>query len=49
MRSNERAFRQASDALIALGVDLRLLEPRKFEWLDWMGGLIPSEACGDGS
>ncbi len=42
MRRNERAFRQASDALIALGMDLALLEPRKF---DWLAGLIPSEAC----
>ncbi len=42
MRRNERAFRQASDAPIALGMDLALLEPRKF---DWLAGLIPSEAC----
>ncbi len=46
MIRNERAFRQASDALIALSVDLGLLAPSK---LDWTAGLIPFEACGDGS
>lgn len=42
MLRNKRAFRQASDALVALGMDLALLEPRKF---DWLAGLIPSQAC----